>query len=65
MVRASALGGLVQTFFVYELDDKKAAALARTAVAATSGEMVDTVKLLSIRELKDHGLKFGEVKRFI
>ena len=24
MVRASALGGLVQTFFVYELDDKKA-----------------------------------------
>lgn len=65
MVRASALGGLVQTFFVYELDDKKAAALARTAVAATSGEMVDTVKLLSIRELKDHGLKSGEVKRFI
>ena len=57
--------GWCRLFFVYELDDKKAAALARTAVAATSGEMVDTVKLLSIRELKDHGLKSGEVKRFI
>lgn len=63
MVHASMLGGLVQTFLVYELDDKKAAALARTAVAATNGETVDAVKLLSIRELEDHGLKSGEVKR--
>jgi hypothetical protein len=64
MVRASILGGLVQTFYVYELDDKKAATLARTAVAVTDGERVDTVKLLSINELEDHGLKPGEVKQF-
>jgi hypothetical protein len=65
MVRASALGGLVQTFLVYELDDKQAAALARTAVAATNGETVDAVKLVSIRELEDRGLKSGEVKQFL
>ncbi len=62
MVRASVLGGLVQTFYVYELDDKDAVALARTAIAATNGEMVDAVKLLSIDELEDHGLKPGDVK---
>ena len=65
MVRASVLGGLVQTFLVYELDDKEAAALARTAVAATNGDMIDAVKLLSIHELEDHGLKPGEVKQLI
>ena len=64
MVRASVLGGLVQTFYVYELDDKKAAALARTAIAATNGEMVDAVKLLNIQELEGHGLKPGDVKQF-
>jgi len=48
MVRASVLGGLVQTFYVYELDDKKAAALARTAVAATGDEMVDASCLISM-----------------
>jgi len=31
MVRASVLGGLAQAFYVYELDDKNAATLARTA----------------------------------
>jgi hypothetical protein len=65
MVRASVLGGLVQTFYVYELDDKKAAALARTAVAATDGEVVDAVELLNIRELEDHGLKPGDVKQYL
>ena len=64
MVRASVLGGLVQTFYVYELDDKKAAALARTAVAATGGEMIDAVKLLNIHELEDHGLKPGDVEQY-
>jgi len=64
MVRASVLGGLVQTFYVYERDDKKAAALTRTAIAATNGEMVDAVKLLNIQELVEHGLKPGDVKQF-
>lgn len=65
MVRASVLGGLVQTFYVYELDDKKAAALARTAIAATGGEMVDAVKLLNIHELEDHGLQPGDIKQYV
>jgi len=65
MVRASVLGGFVQTFYVYELDDRKAASLARTAIAATNGELVDAVKLLNIHELEDHGVKPGEVKKFI
>lgn len=65
MVRASVLGGLAQTFYVYELDDTKAATLARAAIAATNDEMVDAVKLLNIHELEDHGLKPGEVKQFI
>ena len=64
MVRASLLGGLARTFYVYELDDKKAATLARTAIAATDGEWIDSVKLLNIRELEDHGLKPGDVKQF-
>jgi DNA polymerase-3 subunit beta len=34
MVRASLLGGMVRTFCVYELEDNKAAELARIAIAA-------------------------------
>ena len=64
MVRASVLGRSVQTFYVYELDDKKAAALARTAITAAGDEMVDAVKLLNIYQLEDHGLKPGDVKLF-
>lgn len=62
MVHASVLGELLQTFYVYELDDQKAAALARAAIGATNGEMADAVKLLSIHELEDHGLKPGDIK---
>jgi hypothetical protein len=51
MVRASMLGGSAPTFYVYELDDNKAAELAKIAIAATIGETVETVKLLSIHEL--------------
>jgi hypothetical protein len=40
MVRASRLGGMARTFYVYELEDNKAADLARTAIAATTGETV-------------------------
>jgi hypothetical protein len=65
MVRASVLGRLVQTFYVYELDDKNAATLARTAIEATNGEIVDAVKLLSINELEDHGLKPGDLKEYV
>jgi len=65
MVRTSGPGGLVQTFYVYELDDKKAATLARTAIEATNGEIVDAVKLLNIHELEDHGLKPGDVKQYV
>lgn len=64
MVRASVLGGLVQTFYVYELDDKKAATLARTAIAASNGEMVGAVKLLNIQELEGHVLTHGDAKQF-
>jgi hypothetical protein len=65
MVRASMLGGLVRTFYVYELDDNKAAELARTAIAATIGETVETVKLLNIQELTDYGMKPGDVKQYV
>ena len=65
MVRASVLGSFEQTFYVYELDEKKAAALARTAIAATDGEIVDAVRLLNIHELEDHGLKPGDVKKYV
>ena len=41
LVRASILGGLVPTFYVYELDDSKAATLASTAISATSGEIAE------------------------
>ena len=62
MERASVLGRMMQTFYVYELDDQKAAALAGAAIGATNGEMADAVKLLSIHELEDHGLKPGDIK---
>jgi hypothetical protein len=52
MVRASMLGGSVRTFYVYEPDDNKAAELAKTAIATTVGETVETVKLLSIMSLQ-------------
>ncbi len=65
MVRASLLGGMVQTFYVYELEDNKAAELARIAIAASNGETVEAVKLLEIHELEDRGLKPGDVKQFI
>jgi hypothetical protein len=64
MVRASVLGGLVRTFYVYELDDNKAAELAKIAIAATNGEMLEAVKLLNIHELEGHGLKPGDVRQF-
>jgi hypothetical protein len=65
MVRASMLGGSVQTLYVYELDDAKAAELAKRAIAATLGETVETVKLLSIHELAAHGMKPGDVKQYV
>lgn len=65
MVRASTLGGSVQTFYVYELDDNKAAELAKTAIAATIGETVEAVKLLSIHDLAAHGMKPGDVKQYV
>jgi hypothetical protein len=55
----------VRTFYVYELDDNKAAELAQIAIAATNGEMVEAVKLLNIHELEGHGLKPGDVKQYI
>ena len=65
MVRASVLGALAQTFYVYELDDNHAAELARRVVGATIGETVETVRLLNIRELTDYGMKPGDVKQYI
>jgi len=65
MVRASMLGGSVRTFYVYELDDNKAAELAKTAMAAIIGETVETVKLLSIHELAGYGMKPGDVKQYV
>ena len=56
---------IVRTFYVYELDDEKAAALAKTAIQATNGERIDTVKLLDVDELEKHGLKSGDVKQFV
>ena len=65
MVRASLLGGMVRTFYVYELEDNKAAELAQIVIAATCGEVVEAVRLLEVHELEDHGLKPGDVKQFI
>jgi hypothetical protein len=65
MVRASVLGGMVQTFYVYELDDNRAAELVKIAIAATNGETVEAVKLLNIHELEGHGLKPGDVRQYV
>ncbi len=65
MVRASMLDGLVRTFYVYELDDNKAAELAKIAIAATVGETVETVKLLNLQELTGQGMKPGDVKQIL
>jgi len=63
MVRASMVGGLARTFYVYELDDNKAAELARNAIAPTIGETIEAVKLLNIHELTGYGMKPGDVKK--
>jgi hypothetical protein len=65
MVRASVLGGFVQTFYVYELDDNQAAEFARRAIGATIGETVEAVRLLNVHELTDYGMKPGDVKQYI
>ena len=65
MVRASMVGGLDRTFYVYELDDNKAAELARKAIAVTLGETIATVKLLNIHELTGYGMKPGDVKQYV
>ena len=65
MVRASVLGGFVQTFYVYELDDNQAAEFARRAIGATIGETVETVRLQNVPELTDYGMKPGDVKQYI
>jgi hypothetical protein len=43
----------------------KAAELARTAIAATIGETIETVRLLNIHELTGYGMKPGDVKQYI
>jgi len=63
MVRASMAGRLDRTFYVYELEDDKAAELARKAIAVTFGETIETVKLLNIHELTGYGMKPGDVKQ--
>ena len=65
MVRASIVGRLDRTFYVYELEDNKAAELARKAIAVTLGETIDTVKLLNIHELTGYGMKPGDVKQYV
>ena len=65
MVRASVLGGFVQTFYVYELDDNQAAEFARRAIGATIGETVEAVRLLNVHQLTDYGMKPGDVKQYI
>lgn len=65
MVRASMPGGAVLTYYVYELDDNKAAELARAAIAATIGETIETVRLLNIHELEGYGMKPGDVKQYV
>ena len=65
MVRASMLGGLVRAFYVYELDDNKAAELAKIATAATVGETIEKVKLLNLHELTGYGMKPGDVKQIL
>jgi hypothetical protein len=65
MVRASLPGGSPRTFYVYELDDEKAAELARKAIAPTIGETINTVRLLNVPELTGFEMKPGEVKQYV
>jgi hypothetical protein len=65
MVRASVVGGQARTFFVYELEDNKAAELARKAIDVTLGETISAVKLLNIHELTGYGMKPGDVKQYV
>lgn len=65
LVRASMVGGLNRTFYVYELEDNRAAELARKAIAVTIGETIETVKLLNIHELTGYGMKPGDVKQYV
>jgi hypothetical protein len=64
MVLASIVGGLERTFYVYELDDNKAAELANIAIVTRLGETVEAVKLLNIHELAGFGMKPGDVKQY-
>jgi hypothetical protein len=63
LVRASLVGGSPLTFYVFELDNNKAAELARSAIPATLGEAIEAVRLLNIHELTDYGMKPGDVKQ--
>jgi hypothetical protein len=58
-------GGLARTFYVYELDDNKAAELAKAAIAVTIGETVETVKLLNTHEFTGYGMRRGDVKQYV
>ena len=62
MVRASMAGGLDRT---YDLEDNKAAELARKAIAATIGETIEAVKLLNIHELTGYGMRPGDEKQYV
>lgn len=65
MVRASMIGGFARTFYVYELEDNKAAELVKKAIAVNVGETIEAVKLLNIHELTGHGMKPGDVKQYV
>ena len=65
MVRASMLGSAELTFYIFEIDDNKAAELARAAIPGTLGETIETVRLLNIHELTDYGMKPGDVKQYV
>ena len=65
LVRTSRFGRLARTFYVYELDNNKAAELVQNAISATIGETVEDVKLLNIRKLMGYGIKPGDVKQLI
>jgi hypothetical protein len=65
MVRTSRFGHSARTFFVYELDNNKAAELVQDAISATIGETVDSVNLIHVRELTGCGMKPGEVRQLI
>jgi hypothetical protein len=65
LVRTSRFGHLARTFYVYELDNNKAAELVQNAISVTIGETVEDVKLLNIRKLMGCGMKPGDVKQLI